>query len=339
MNKKQYGQFYTTNFEYIFKNFKIPENENNIIEPFTGNGDLLKFIPGHKKIECYDIEPKTETTIQRDTLNDPPEYADKYIITNPPYLARNKSKDKTIFDKYNQNDLYKCFLESFCDKPNGGILIVPLNFWCSIRVSDINLRKSFLSKYDILFINIFEERVFEDTSYTVCSFQFSKIIEGTESITKATIFPSGKCIEFRLNDGNNYTIGGEIYNLKRDPDIKISRLTTKNDTEFKTSILLKCIDDTEKSKICLSYSEKDYIDNTPKLSARSYATLVIEPKISIKEQKALINKFNNYLDKQRELYNSLFLTNYRESKSVSRKRISFKLAYCIINYCLKEINN
>lgn len=36
----------------------------------------------------------------------------------------------------------------------------------------------------------------------------------------------------------------------------------------------------------------------------------------------------------REKYNSLFLTNYRESKKISRKRISFKLVYNICNYLL-----
>lgn len=63
-----------------------------IIEPFTDNGDLLKI-----KVN---------------------------ILTNPPYLARNKSMNKELFDKYNINDLYKCFIEILLD----GILIVPLNF-------------------------------------------------------------------------------------------------------------------------------------------------------------------------------------------------------------------
>lgn len=29
----------------------------------------------------------------------------KFVLTNPPYLARNKSIDKTVFDKYKTNDL------------------------------------------------------------------------------------------------------------------------------------------------------------------------------------------------------------------------------------------
>jgi hypothetical protein len=44
MSKKQLGQFYTTNYGYILSNMKIPNNVKTIVEPFVGNGDLLKFI-------------------------------------------------------------------------------------------------------------------------------------------------------------------------------------------------------------------------------------------------------------------------------------------------------
>jgi hypothetical protein len=76
-----------------------------------------------------------------------------------------------------------------------------------------------------------------------------------------------------------------------------------------------------------------YIDNTPKLSARSYAILVIQPKLDIKQQEKIVELFNNYLNEKREECNSLFLSNYREStNNIARKRISFKLVYEICNY-------
>ena len=83
-------------------------------------------------------------------------------------------------------------------------------------------------------------------------------------------------------------------------------------------------------------NEKIYIDNTPKLSARSYATLIIEPKLNEQEQKKLISDFNNYMTRMRTKYNSLFLTNYRESNTIARKRISFQLVYDICNYLLSS---
>ena len=59
----------------------------------------------------YDIEPKKDGIVKKDTLLNPPDYQGKFVITNPPYLARNKCADKTLFDKYQTNDLYKCFIK------------------------------------------------------------------------------------------------------------------------------------------------------------------------------------------------------------------------------------
>ena len=73
MYKIQFGQFYTTNYEYILKNMSIPDDINNIIEPFVGNGDLLNFIKNKDKyiIELYDIDSKYKDCIKRDTLKKP----------------------------------------------------------------------------------------------------------------------------------------------------------------------------------------------------------------------------------------------------------------------------
>ena len=105
LKKKSLGQFYTTHQEYILQGMKIPDNIKNIIEPFTGNADLLTFIEKDKnkyKIECYDIDPKKDFIIKQDTIKNPPSYKDKYLITNPPYLARNKSKDTKQNKRHNQ---------------------------------------------------------------------------------------------------------------------------------------------------------------------------------------------------------------------------------------------
>lgn len=347
--KKTLGQFYTTNHEYILQNIELPNYVKNIIEPFAGNGDLLQFIEKYENqknikynIECYDIEPKKDYIINRDTINDPPNYNDKYVITNPPYLARNKSTDKTQFDKYNVNDLYKCFIMNIInDVCLGGILIIPLNFWSSIRIADIELRKLFLEKYKIIMLNIFEERVFSDTSYTICSLQFELKNTSSANILNICVYPSKTNIITELNSKNNYMIGGEIYNLPLNNIYKITRLTNKNKENCNTNILVKCIDDNITSQIGLSYVEdKDiYIDKTPNQSARTYATLIIEPKIDKEKQKNLIENFNKYLSEHREKYCSLFLTNYRESKDIARKRISFDLVYSIAEYILDKLNS
>lgn len=325
----------------------IPNNIKHIIEPFTGNGDLITFIEKEEKknnikytLECYDIEPIKEFITEKDTIKNPPIYKDKYLITNPPFLARNKSKDKLVFDIYKVNDLYKCFIKTILTNIClGGIIIIPLNFWSSIRVADINLRKSFLEKYKIILLNIFEERVFNDTSYTICSFQFELKKDNDNSMLNIIIYPSLLQIKTELNENNNFMIGGDIYKLKLKKMYKITRLTKKNKEKSNTNILVKCIDDNMNSQIGLSYVEdKDiYIDNTINLSSRTYATLIIEPKIDIDKQKQLIIKFNHFLEEYRKKYNSLFLSNYRESKDIARKRISFDLVYSIVQYILENM--
>ena len=190
-HKQQLGQFMTTNFNYILQNMKIPDNIEVIIEPFCGNGDLLNFIDINKYIiECYDIEPKKDFIIQQNTMKNPPNYNGKFLLTNPPYLARNKCNQKELFDKYDVNDLYKCHIkEIIINNPNGGILIIPLNFWSSIRKNDIELRKDFLEKFNIIQLNIFEEQVFNDTTYTICSFQFELRKNTDLNEINITIYP------------------------------------------------------------------------------------------------------------------------------------------------------
>ena len=333
-NKQKLGQFFTTNYKYILTNLNVPDNITKIIEPFCGNGDLLNFIDKSKyKLECYDIEPKHNYIIKRDTIKTPPNYSNAFIITNPPYLSRNKSENKEMFDKNDVNDLYKCHIKDLLtNNPIGGIIIIPLNFFCSIRNMDIDLRKKFLNTYIIKQLNIFEENVFDDTTYTVCSFQYEYKPNSNQSIP-ITIFPSKTKLNFLLNDDNNYTIGGEIYNIEDNEDYKITRLLEKGTSN--TNLLLKAIDDNEKSKIKLEYVSDDKI-YYGKISARTYATLIITPKISDDIQKKIANDFNEYLNDKRDKYNSLFLSNYRESKKIARKRISFDLAYKIVGMLLKK---
>jgi hypothetical protein len=338
-NKKELGQFFTSNYNYILQDLQIPRNTTHIIEPFAGNGDLINFIPdsliGECIIECFDIEPQHPFILQRDTLTDPPCYNDTFILTNPPYLARNKCATKRLFDLYNVNDLYKCFLVNLISNTcSGGIVIIPLNFWSSIRKMDVELRKAFMQVYDVYRVNVFEEQVFNDTSYTVCAFQFGiKSAERSNAIV-FNIFPYKKSIDIELSPYNNYTIGGEIYKLPRNNAFYVGRLV--KGCEMNTNIVCKCIDDNADNQIGLRIvSNNDvYVDDTPNRTARTYATLVITPTLSMEQQEDLVKRFNSFLRQMREQYHSLFMTNYRESNSIARKRISFDLVYQIIEHLL-----
>ena len=343
MSKQELGQFYTTNYEYILQGLTIPNGTECIIEPFAGNGDLIEFVKAAEidaHIEHYDIDPQLPDTTAQDTIQNPPDYKNKFIITNPPYLARNKSNNKTLYNKYGVNDLYKCFMcEIIKQGCLGGILIIPLNFWSSIRDADVELRRRFVLKFNVIRLNIFEEQVFDDTTTTVCSFQFEQRRQKIPHKMPIFIYPTEKQIFAVLAKSNNYTIGGSIYNLHipDPPRYVVNRLTSKNIDSDHTFIKVKCIDDNQTSMISVRYMPDDvFIDTTPKLSARTYATLVITPPIDEETQKKLCRKFNSFLRAYRNKYHSLFLSNYRESKDIARKRISFSLVYHIVSHLLEK---
>ena len=345
--KKALGQFFTTNHAHIMRDMGIPPGVRKIVEPFAGNGDMLNFIEDESAydIERYDIDPKNEDTVRRDTLADPPCYDGAFVITNPPYLARNKTtsrESKALFDRYGTNDLYKCFFVGLLtNRCVGGIVVVPLNFWCSVRKMDVDLRKRFLETYRVERMNVFEERVFDDTSYTVCCFQFG--IRGNADETEGpddgsfeiSMYPgAGRRFAVRLDDANNHTFGGEIYALPTNDRYAISRLVRGGTPN--TNILVKCIDDNERSRIGMKIVEDAdlFYDDTPNRTARTYATLVITPAITRERQEKLVADFDAYLDERRARFHSLFLSNYRESNSIARKRISFDLVYRIVGFLL-----
>lgn len=328
-------QFYTTNYTYILQGLpKIPSSEV-VVEPFVGYGDLLNILDINQTVEAYDIDPQGFPKIQKmgytatikDTLAEPPDYINKYVLTNPPFLAQNKSKDKTYYQIYNQNDLYKCFLQCIINQPvKGGIIIIPLNFWSSIDCLDI--RRAFLKLYAVQRLNIFEEQVFPDTSYTICSFFFIRHDENTREIP-TYIFPKGDGILLTFGQQNNWTLAGELYAIPLSK-YKITRL--REGQTPNTCMFLKCIDD--KQAINLQISEQIYYG---KSTDRSYATLHIVPVIDLTIQQYVCQEFNRILNIYRQSYHSLFLTNYRESSNgKGRKRISFDMAYALVSYILNS---
>lgn len=86
----------------------------------------------------------------------------------------------------------------------------------------------------------------------------------------------------------------------------------------------------ELKKINLSYNKNTYIG---KISDRIFGTLYRKYAITEQQQLKLIDDFNNFLNQQRELYNNLILTKYRDG---GRKRISLENIYKICTYLLDQ---
>ena len=330
-NKRIRGQFYTTNYEYILKGLPQPPTDARcILEPFAGKGDLLNWVESDLPVEAYDIEPKRDDIKQRDTLLNPPDYENAWVITNPPYLARNKNENKELYDKYETNDLYKCFLNTLVGCC-GGILIIPAGFFLSPRDLDVRCRHNFMKQYKITKIKYFEEKVFEDTTTTVVAFHFEKSpIELTSQLVEWELNNETKV--FDMCSEYNWIIGGDIYNIKG--NIKVRRHVegqALRENEQQTYITLNALDSgSEDGRISLEYKQ-GYI-YPAKDCSRSTATLRISDIIlSEKQQIELCFKFNEFIEQKRKETWSLFLPQYRE---FGRKRIPFDLAYSIVSHLL-----
>lgn len=342
--KKIKGQYYTTNCSYILDGLQelLPDSIEHVVEPFAGQGDLMKWIKTilpTVRIEAYDIEPKIDNIQQQDTLKIPPDYNNKWVITNPPYLARNKNTDKELYDMYETNDLYKCFIKTLvASNCLGGIIIIPAGFFFSPRQVDVVCRDAFMKKYKILTIRYFEETVFQDTPTTIVAILFiasDKVL--IEQSVEWHLLPFGEKRTFVMSAEHNWIIGGDVYKLPINKNIKIRRYVVGQvlkDHEQQTHLTLNAIDSgTQAGRICLKYQE-GYI-YPAKDCSRTYATLCITGRtLSLEEQQDLSSRFNTFIENKRSETHSLFLPQYRESKEYARKRIPFELAYHIILHLL-----
>lgn len=321
MINKQLGQFYTTNAEYITNGLLSVFDKNSIvIDPFCGNWDLLDLIENEKY--GYDIDPQNELTIKQDTLLNTMDYSNKWIFTNPPYLARNKSFDKTIFNKYKVDDLYKAGIKSImsCE---GGILILPINFFSSEKNE---IRNEFLQHFIIKRVNVFKQQVFEDTTYNVCAFSFIKGNNKTQKIP-FYFYPENEKKEFILDQKYDYNFAAELYEL-RNNEIEVSRLL---EGQKSNSVLYLTAIDSKNNPISISIKHQQYVG---KKSDRVFATITFSKELSLPNQIKIADLFNCKLNTLREMYDSLFLSNFRDGW---RKRISFSLTYQILKDCLTEL--
>ncbi|MEK7553201.1 MAG: hypothetical protein AAB504_00705 [Patescibacteria group bacterium] len=371
--KRNFGQFFTTNSYYILQGLGEFIKNKEVSDPFAGNKDLLNWanINKCKKFIGFDCDKNfidNKKVYFNDSINFPKDY--KFILTNPPYLHKNKATKeikKKFFSekKSNFEDLYQVSIFSIlnCEE---GILIVPLNFLCAENSKKI--RELFFEKFEIIKLNIFSEQVFDDTTYNVISFYFRKKQGISEkNIINAIIYPENKKIELILEKKYGWQFGGDfIYKIKDTKnDLGVFRLTEDylKSGEYEVEIALQNIKDKKMLKI--SDDIKNLLENNVlflraidskngkkiqledirkykitgligKNTSRNMAHLIFKETISINEQIELMKKFNSELTVNRDKYFSFFLTNFRDN---NRKRISFDLTYKFLNLIYYEKNS
>ncbi len=372
MEKKQLGQFFTVNSDYILSGFEASVKGKKITDPFAGSGDLLVWAGKNGAVGTrgYDIDAKYVDEYKiffDDSIQKPKSY--DFVLTNPPYLNVNKAdqitKERYFKDSFYE-DLYQISLDSIIDSREG-IVIVPVNFLSaenSRRIKDL-----FFSMHTITRMNYFKQQVFPDTTYNVIAFHFKKsstILE--EQNIKFVIYPEEKEIVLTLKKSEGWSVGSEVLRRARTPNgAGIYRLTeghiasnpgirevvgvlnhTKGEREkfmvsdriydliSKNIILLRAIDSgSYDGRIGLDDIRKYGIDClVSKPSSRHMIHLIFPEPVSIEKQEEIIDLFNDELDFWREKYDSLFLTNFRDN---DRKRIGFDFIYGYLNDILARI--
>ena len=83
MLKKQLGQFFTTNSEYILQGFSRYVACKEVVDPFAGNKDLICWATNHdaKRVVGFDIDEKyidNKQVFWNDSLNNAKKY--KFIL-------------------------------------------------------------------------------------------------------------------------------------------------------------------------------------------------------------------------------------------------------------------
>ena len=371
--KKNLGQFFTTNSDYILQGLQEFVRNRDVTDPFAGNRDLINWSKKNKckKIIGFDCDQNlidNKTVFFNDSINFPKEY--DFVCTNPPYLHKNKAtqeiKNKLFSGVHSVfEDLYQVSISSMLNS-NEGIIIVPLNFLCAENSKKI--RDLFFGNFEIVKLNIFSEQVFDDTTYNVISFYFRKKEKISEkNIIETTIYPDGKKIKLTLEKKYGWQFGGDfIHKIKNTKnDLGVFRLTEDylESGEYEVEValqnirdrrilkigdyikkllqrnilFLRAIDSKNGKKIQIEDIRKYKVAGlVGKNTSRNMAHLIFKKEVPIDEQIDLMNKFNEELNNNRSKYLSFFLTNFRDN---NRKRISFDLAYKFLNLIYYEKNS
>ena len=339
-NKKQLGQYFSTRADYILDGMEEYVIGKNVCDPYAGDGDLLRWASknGAKSVCGYDIDINYVSGYIKhgDSIRSSREY--DMVITNPPYLHRNKSKDKSMFVEY--EDIYMEAINSVMSSKEG-LLIVPLNFLCSQNAEKI--RRLFFSKYCIRRLHIFEEQVFDDTTYTVIALYYTI---GKSSYIPTYFFPDKRYrlleYPFRMPIENNKDksirriLEKDIKNGNNKVLLAYNNINKKEwynvddrsyDLLKKNIIVLHAIDSgTKEGKIKLIDKRELGIDGLISKETSRHQIHIITP-YTIEEEEFIIKEFNSNINNLRDKYNSLFLTNYRDKY---RKRIGFDMVYSMI---------
>ena len=332
--KQKLGQYFTTNSDEILKGYEHVILDKNVIDPFAGDGDLLRWAHKNGANTCrgYDIVPRHDSIVQNDSLVNPPMYTDSVLVTNPPYLSSNKCRtgDRTPYQKWNQSDYYKCHLATLeindCDQ---ALEIVPSNFFCESRDA---IRKELFKTHHIVSAKIWNEPVFQDTTIGICVLHIKR---GKKTFQQfpLQLLPINITIMMDLREEYNYLHGVEFFeyinNSKKIRVVKTDIGMPPPNTRLVVGLL-----DNGARPVGISFNESEPVYCQPK-SFTTYQLTLPDYNLSDEQQREIVDLFQAKLRYYREKYHSMFLSNYM---GPTQKILSRNYVHGLLGRVMMDLN-
>lgn len=315
------GQYMTVNADRILENFRDVVKDKFIIDPCAGRGDLLQWAEDNsaKVTQGYDIDVDMGYPVN-DMYRSPIDCTGAVVVTNPPYLSKNRADDKAPFDKWKQSDLYKCYLATLVESNvEEAIIIQPSNFLCESREKARNL---LFQDYSIQYAEHWQEEIFPEVAIGIMVMHIKKGGSDTQEFDYVNR-TSGKITKMLLKKKKGYLFGPNAL-LNNNNYIRFEKVDKGMDAP-NSNIVISLLD---KGKFGLGfvYNREEPIYCNPK-SFTTYQINTPEP-LDAEEQMYMVCAANHMLDKWRIHHDSMFLGNYIDynqkimSRTIANKILS-----------------
>lgn len=317
MSKKiELGQFFTQSTAWLrpqiqafFDSIQI----KRIVDPFAGEGHLLKVFESKYETSGYDIDASFNWRINDGLLGIPPAERGDVCVTNPPYLAKttatrfDRMGAKKYFSLYPEfDDLYLIALEQCFKSFNWGLAIIPETYLLHTKKSK-RIRTA----------TILEDNPFIDTEFPVIAITWGPDNHDDYDIYKDSLY---------LGTKNSLS-------AKLPPKSGKRRVIKFNDTGGNLGIV--CIDSPHDIG-GISFTTPDKIKGPIKCSSRTSTLVSVSSAVNTHK---LIDTCNRILKKYREDTFDVFMAPFKgnDSNGRRRRRLDFATARLIIENALEEL--
>jgi len=319
-----------------FRGFTISDDAKGLLDPFSSaSSTLLSYAQSlYPRMPVRSCEDTKENVFE-----EPPDYTDAWLVSCIPHGISTDPRGLAMLKKHKQTDFFKCFFHSLLYAPSGcagGWLLVPIAFFMGLN--DTILRYTFLSKYAVTSVHLFDVPVLRNDPCVYVSFCFHKSAALLDRQLLPWTFGSETRL-FPVNKETDWVLCADLYRLQRAPTVSVKRFFTGDGTLVSglTGLVLHATDSIAcGTRISMTYEPHKLYGST---TSRNIATLIVEGcPLTEEDQRRIAEEFTLFLEGLRGERWSLFLSPMEEI-GVSRRRIPFKLAFVLLEHIVSKVKD